>query len=49
MAVRERTHEYGVLRAIGFLPRQILLACSASRSPSPLLGGGLGLLSRIHW
>ena len=23
MGVRERTHEYGVLRAIGFLPRHI--------------------------
>jgi putative ABC transport system permease protein len=43
MAVRERTHEYGVLRAIGFLPKHIAgFVCAEA-----LLIGGLGGLLGI--
>lgn len=44
MGVRERTHEYGVLRAIGFVPRHILLGVFAESITIGVLGGAIGLL-----
>lgn len=44
MGVRERTHEYGVLRAIGFLPKHIALFVLGEAATVGLLGGGIGLL-----
>jgi putative ABC transport system permease protein len=45
MGVRERTQEYGVLRAIGFLPRHIaLFIVGESAFLGGLLGGIIGLL-----
>lgn len=44
MGVRERTHEYGVLRAIGFLPRHIALFVVGESVTTGLLGGALGIL-----
>jgi putative ABC transport system permease protein len=44
MGVRERTSEYGVLRAIGFLPRHITLWIIGESLATGLLGGALGLL-----
>ena len=43
MGVRERTHEYGTLRAIGFLPRHLSLFVLGEAITIGLLGGGLGL------
>lgn len=43
MGVRERTNEYGVLRAIGFLPRHIGGFIIGEALTIGLLGGGLGL------
>jgi len=43
MGVRERTHEYGVLRAIGFLPRHLSAFVIAEGTVLGLLGGALGL------
>ncbi len=43
MGVRERTHEYGVLRAIGFLPRHIVMFILGEGFVLGLLGGVLGL------
>jgi putative ABC transport system permease protein len=43
MGVRERTHEYGVLRAIGFLPRHIVIFILGEGLVLGLLGGLLGL------
>ncbi len=43
MSVRERTHEYGVLRAIGFLPRHIVIFILGEGVVLGLLGGVLGL------
>jgi putative ABC transport system permease protein len=44
MAVRERTSEYGVLRAIGFRPRHIAAFVLGEALTIGVLGGGLGLL-----
>ena len=44
MAVRERTNEYGVLRAIGFMPRHLMMFIMAESSVVAMLGGGLGVL-----
>jgi len=43
MGVRERTHEYGVLRAIGFLPKHIVIFILGEGIVLGLLGGLLGL------
>lgn len=45
MGVRERTHEYGVLRAIGFLPKHLVIFVLGEAGTIGLLGGlaGLGL------
>jgi putative ABC transport system permease protein len=43
MGVRERTHEYGVLRAIGFLPRHLSSFVLGEASVLGLLGGLLGV------
>ena len=47
MGVRERTGEYGVLRAIGFLPGHIALWIVAESLTMGMLGGILGTL--IAW
>lgn len=44
MGVRERTSEYGVMRAIGFLPHHLVLLVTAESLVLGLLSGGLGLL-----
>jgi putative ABC transport system permease protein len=44
MGVRERTHEYGVLRAIGFLPRHLASFVLGEAITIGALGGILGLL-----
>jgi putative ABC transport system permease protein len=44
MGVRERTNEYGVLRAIGFLPRHIALFILGESVIISMLGGVVGLL-----
>jgi putative ABC transport system permease protein len=44
MGVRERTSEYGVLRAIGFLPRHITMWIVGESFALGLLGGVWGLL-----
>jgi putative ABC transport system permease protein len=44
MGVRERTHEYGVLRAIGFRPGHVMFFIVAEALLIGLLGGLLGLL-----
>jgi putative ABC transport system permease protein len=43
MGVRERTGEYGVLRAIGFLPRHLALLVLGEGLAVGVLGGVLGL------
>jgi putative ABC transport system permease protein len=43
MNVRERTHEYGVLRAIGFAPRQVGLFILAEALLIGVVGGLVGL------
>jgi putative ABC transport system permease protein len=43
MNVRERTHEYGVMRAIGFNPRQIGLLVLAEAMLLGLLGAAIGV------
>jgi putative ABC transport system permease protein len=43
MGVRERTQEYGVLRAIGFLPKHLVVFVLGEAATVGLLGGGLGL------
>jgi putative ABC transport system permease protein len=47
MAARERTNEYGVLRAIGFLPGHIVLWVVAESLVMGALGGVLGAI--IGW
>ncbi len=47
MGVRERTNEYGVLRAIGFLPGHIALWIVGESLATGILGGALGLA--IAW
>jgi len=44
MGVRERTSEYGVLRAIGFLPRHITMWIVGESLALGLLGGVWGIL-----
>jgi putative ABC transport system permease protein len=44
MSVRERTHEYGVLRAIGFPPGHILGFILGESVLVALVGGAIGLL-----
>jgi putative ABC transport system permease protein len=44
MGVRERTQEYGVLRAIGFMPRHIVMFIVGESAFLGLLGGVIGLL-----
>lgn len=44
MGVRERTHEYGVLRAIGFLPKHLMLFVFGEAAAIGAVGGALGLL-----
>lgn len=43
MGVRERTHEYGVLRAIGFLPKHLTIFVLGEATVLGLCGGLLGL------
>jgi len=43
MGVRERTHEYGVLRAIGFLPRHVVIFIVGEGIVLGALGGIVGL------
>ncbi|HEU4534942.1 MAG TPA: FtsX-like permease family protein, partial [Polyangiaceae bacterium] len=43
MGVRERTHEYGTLRAIGFLPRHVAGLVFGEALATGALGGLLGL------
>lgn len=43
MGVRERTSEYGVLRAIGFLPKHLAIFVLGEALCIGALGGGLGL------
>lgn len=43
MGVRERTNEYGVLRAIGFLPKHIAIFILGEAATVGLLSGVLGL------
>ncbi len=44
MGARERTNEFGVMRAIGFLPRHIALSVLAESLALGALGGITGLL-----
>jgi putative ABC transport system permease protein len=44
MSVRERTNEYGMMRAIGFMPRHIAIAVLGESVTVGLVGGLLGLL-----
>jgi len=44
MGVRERTHEYGVLRAIGFTPRHLMVLIFGESLFITAIGGALGLL-----
>jgi putative ABC transport system permease protein len=44
MGVRERTTEYGTLRAIGFIPRHIVLFVLGESLFTGALGGALGVL-----
>jgi putative ABC transport system permease protein len=43
MGVRERTHEYGVLRAIGFLPKHIVIFILSEGVVLGAIGGLIGL------
>jgi putative ABC transport system permease protein len=45
MGVRERTKEYGVMRAIGFLPRHVAILVVIEGAVLGLIGGGMGLLA----
>jgi putative ABC transport system permease protein len=45
MGVRERTREYGVLRAIGFLPKHLSAFVLVEAGVLGLLGGALGLVA----
>lgn len=44
MGVRERTHEYGVLRAIGFLPKHLAAFVLGEAATVSTVGGALGVL-----
>lgn len=43
MGVRERTHEYGVLRAIGFLPKHVAGFVFGEAMTIGILGGAMGI------
>ncbi len=43
MGVRERTFEYGVLRAMGFVPRQIAVFILGESMMTALVGGAIGI------
>jgi putative ABC transport system permease protein len=43
MGVRERTHEYGMLRAIGFMPKHIVIFILGEGLVLGALGGAIGL------
>jgi putative ABC transport system permease protein len=43
MGVRERTHEYGVLRAIGFLPKHLVAFIMGEAVAIGVLGGAFGI------
>ncbi len=43
MSVRERTHEYGVMRAVGFKPHHVATLVATEGALLGLLGGALGL------
>jgi putative ABC transport system permease protein len=43
MGVRERTHEYGTLRAIGFMPKHLAMFVMAEALTIGALGGAVGL------
>ncbi|HVV83258.1 MAG TPA: FtsX-like permease family protein [Kofleriaceae bacterium] len=43
MSTRERTHEYGVLRAIGFQPRHVILFAMAESALIALIGALVGV------
>jgi putative ABC transport system permease protein len=44
MGVRERTHEYGVLRAIGFLPKHLAMFVVSESVAVSIFGGLLGVM-----
>jgi putative ABC transport system permease protein len=44
MGVRERTHEYGVLRAIGFLPKHLAMFVLSEAVAVSVAGGVLGIM-----
>ncbi len=44
MGVRERTHEYGVLRAIGFLPKHLAAFVLGEAVAVSVAGGALGIV-----
>jgi putative ABC transport system permease protein len=44
MGVRERTHEYGVLRAIGFLPKHLAVFVLSEAVTVSVAGGVLGIM-----
>jgi len=43
MGTRERTHEYGVLRAIGFMPKHLAFFVLGEAAVIGLIGGALGV------
>jgi putative ABC transport system permease protein len=43
MGTRERTHEYGVLRAIGFMPKHLAFFVLGEAAMIGLIGGALGV------
>jgi putative ABC transport system permease protein len=43
MSTRERTREYGTLRAIGFMPAHLVAFVLGEAATLGLVGGGLGL------
>ena len=45
MSVRERTHEIGILKAIGFPPRLVLLMVLLESVSLSLLGGAIGIIA----
>jgi putative ABC transport system permease protein len=44
MGTRERTHEYGVLRAIGFMPKHLAFFVLGEAAVIGLIGGVLGVV-----
>lgn len=47
MGVRERTSEFGVLRAIGFLPKHLVILVVGEAATLGLVGGVVGLLAAV--